>query len=206
METPNTMNTIKLFLALCLSASCGIAWAQTNTPAQNKTQQDIYIDSKGSYFDGVANQLVYTDHVIVTDHVKAWLNCERLTVDVPRNGGHPTNIVAETNVVIDFIDGGQTNHLICEKAVYAYHLSDPITNIVNAITNVAFASTNVSYATTNETVTFTGGPPTLESSESVGTGEKLIYDVPKKTFSGITSSHLKLKGNGTNAPAFNLFK
>jgi lipopolysaccharide export system protein LptA len=182
-----------------LSASCSIARAQTNAPAQDKSEQQIDITSKGSYFDGTAYQLVYTDRVVVTDHVKAWLNCERLTVDVPRTGGHPTNIVAETNVVIDFVDGGQTNHLICEKAVYAYHLSDPITNVVNAITNVA-------YATTNETITFTGGPPTLESSESVGTGDKLIYDVPKKTFSGITSSHLKLHGNGTNASPFQLFK
>lgn len=192
------MNMIKLFLVLCLSAACGIAWAQTNAPAQNASELDI--TSTGSHFDGMANQFVYMGHVYVTDNAKVWLHCERLTIDMPKNGGHPTNILALTNVVIDLFDGHQTNRITCGQSVYAYHLSDPITNVVNAITNVV-------YATTNETITFTLDNPTVTSPDGIGTGDKLIYDVPTKSFSGITASHMKLRqSSGTNATPLDLFK
>ncbi len=66
----------------------------------------------------------------------------QLTADLPRNGGDPTNIVAETNVVIDYLDNkGLTNRISADKAVYDYH-----------------TATNDTVIVTNEIVTFTVAP------------------------------------------------
>ncbi len=130
--------------------------------------------------------------MFVTDHVKARMNCERLTVFVPPDGGHPTNIVAETNVVIDLVDGkGQTNHITAHKAVYSY---------------------GVSFGVTNETVTFTGGDPLpkVESPQMIVTGEPLFLNVGLKRFTGENYHTLFKKApgadNGTNASPFNILK
>ena len=80
--------------------------------------------------------MFYIGHVVVIDP-KAKLWCGQLTVDLPAEGGRPTNIVAITNVVIDTLDDkGQTNHITADKAVYTY-------SVLNSVTN--------------ETITFTGG-------------------------------------------------
>ena len=68
----------------------------------------------------------------------------------PRAADIPTNIVAETNVVIDVLDdNGKTNHITADKAVYAYHLFNPATNVLHSITNVT-----VYAGITNESITF----------------------------------------------------
>jgi lipopolysaccharide export system protein LptA len=198
------MKTIKFLSVLFLSANCGLAGAQTNTPAKNPTAQEVEIDSGSGYFDGITNQIVYTGHVFVTDHVKAWLNCERLTVDLPPNGGHPTNIVAETNVVIDVLDQGQTNHITADKAIYTYQLLNPVTNVVAAITNVT-------YAVTNETVTFIGGNPMpkVENPGYIIFGDPLVFNLTTKKFDGIQRSFAKPRpgsSNGTNASPFDFMK
>ncbi len=199
-------------LFLFLSAGCGLLWAsQTNTVSKAKPEQEIEIDSGGGYFDGITNQIVYYGHVVVTDHVKATLHCERLTVDLPPNGGHPTNIVAETNVVIDFLDEkGQTNRVMADKAVYAYRLLNPVTNIVYSATNAFVVFTNVVYTATNETATFTGTNPVpqVEGPEYVITGSPLVYDVPTKHFSGWSKTIYKPHpgSGGTNASPFDFLK
>jgi lipopolysaccharide export system protein LptA len=185
------MNLKKLFLAWLLSATGAIVWAQTNQPAAKPGEQGVLIHSDSGYFDGLANQMVYLGHVMVTDHLRVTLNCERLTVDVPK-GGDPTNVVAETNVVIDLIDEqGQTNHVTAEKAVYAYLVVDSVTN---------------------QTVTFTGGNPTpkVDNPRAIITGEPLFYNVRTKKFDGKDFSMLikpQPGSGGTNgASPFNLLK
>jgi lipopolysaccharide export system protein LptA len=186
------MKPMKMFLALWLWAPCALLWAQTNQPAKIKPEQQLEIDSDKGYFDGITNQMVYIDHVFVTDHVKSRMNCERLTVDVPRDGGHPTNIVAETHVKIDFVDSkGVTNHITADKAVYAY---------------------SVRFAVTNETVTFTGDNPLpeVENPQMTVSGEPLVYNVALDLFTA-THPHTIFKkrpgaGNDTNASPFNLLK
>src|SRR5580704_15514786 len=133
------MKTRKLLLVLFLSSSCGLAWAQTNAPAAKPVEQDLDISSDSFYFDGITNQMVYLGHVFVTYDVKDRLNCERLTVDLPADRGNPTNIVAETNVVVELLQqNGQTNHVTADKAVYFYQLLNPVTNIVKNITNIVY--------------------------------------------------------------------
>ena len=78
-----------------------------------------------------------------------------LIADVPQAGGHPNHIVAETNVVIDFMDTkGQTNHATCDKAVYVF---------------------NVQNGVTNETVTLTGNP-VMENAQGTQAGDVIIWD------------------------------
>ena len=183
---------MKLFLVLLLVGSCRLAGAQTNTPAHKPAELPLEITSDSGHFDGNTRQMIYLGHVFVTDNVKAKLHCEQLTVDLPSDFGHPTNIVAETEVVIDMLDGkGQTNHITANKAVYAY-------SVVNSVTN--------------ETVTFVGGNPTpkVENPQVIILGEPLILNVNTKTFGG-SNYKMILKqtpnsGNGTNSSPFGFLK
>ena len=180
---------MKKIITLLLAGSCGFIWAQTNTPTQNPPEQQIEISSASGHFDGITHQMIYLGHVFVTD-AKAKLHCERLTVDLPPVGGHPTNIVAETNLVIDVLDDkGQTNHITANKAVYAY-------SVVNAVTN--------------ETVTFTGGNPMpkVENPQFIILGEPLVWNLVTKQFGGPNYRTIfnPNSGKGTNAAPLNFLK
>jgi lipopolysaccharide export system protein LptA len=174
-------------LLLSLAAGAGsVVWAQTNSVAPQPSQQEIGLHSDHFLFDGSARQLVYSDHVRATN-AQGKLTCERLTIYLPPEGSvstRPTNAVAETNVVIDFVDKGDTNHLTCDKAIYDY-------NVVNGLTN--------------ETFTFTGHA-TNTSSKAWITGEPLVWDNVRGRFSGANfESHFKQpggSGGGTNAAPF----
>jgi lipopolysaccharide export system protein LptA len=187
---------MKMLCLLFLLASCGLLRAQTNAPAKAPAEQTIAIDSVHWYVDGISNQMVWYENVYVTDNQKTKLHCERLTVDVPQNDDPLTNIVAETNVVIDMVKDGHTNHITANRAVYAFSLS---TNLVGIIT-------------TNQTVTFTGGDPrpVVESPDGSITGDTLVYNVLTQTFGGDNvRSKFKIKAgkdNGTNGSPFNFSK
>lgn len=177
---------MKIFFVLLLAGSCGVVRAQTNAPAQTTPEPKTEISSDTGHFDGIKNQMIYLGHVFVTDNVKAKLRCEQLTVDLPPDFGHPTNIVAETDVVIDVMDEkGQTNHITADKAVYAY-------SVVNAVTN--------------EMVKFTGGNPTpkVENPQFTITGDPLVLNLVTKQFSGVNYRTIfkqpPTSGNGTNSP------
>lgn len=188
------MKLTKLILALLLSAGGVALWAQTNPPAAKPGEEGVLIHSDSGYFDGLANQMVYLGHVLVTDHLRATINCERLTVGLPPHGGNPTNILAETNVVADFIDEqGMTNHVTANVAIYSYSVANLVTN---------------------ELVTFSGGDPLpkVENPQMIITGEPMVYNVRLKRFSPGTNFTTILKprpgsGNGTNnAAPFNFLK
>ena len=204
------MKTFNFFgvLLLLLATSCGFAVAQTNLPAGKAAEQDLVIVSDSGYFDGVTNQMVYLGHVLVTYNAKDTLNCERLTVDLPADRGSPTNILAETNVVVDVLDEkGQTNHLTADQAVYSFQLLDPFTNVVKSVTNVV-------YAVTNEIITFSGGNPLpkLERPDATIVDDLIIIDVIKRHVS-YAGHHLEIKfkqtshpGDSTNASPFGILK
>ena len=187
---------MKIILMLLLAVNGGLVWAQTNAPATNAPATNAppaqtVIDSEHGYFDGNTRQMIYVGQVVVTD-AKATLHCGQLTINLPPDGSHPTNIVAITNVVIVAIDEkGQTNTITAEKAVYAY-------SVVNSVTN--------------ETVTFTGGEPMpkAENSQVIITGEPLTLDLTTKRYSGsnyrTVFKQSPNSGNGTNASPFNLLK
>lgn len=182
---------MKLFLILLLAGTCGFLRAQTNAPATNSPPSETVITSDTGRFDGVTRQMFYVGHVIVIDP-KATLNCEHLTVNLPPDGGHPTNIVAVTNVVIDTLDDkGQTNHITADKAVYSY-------GVVGAVTN--------------ELITFTGGKPSpkVENPQFTIYGEPLVLNMITKQYGG---SNYKMifkqspnAAGGTNGSPFNLLK
>lgn len=187
---------MKLLLMLLLAFNGGLAWAQTNAPVANSSgtnapplQTDIYSDH--GYFDGNTRQMVYQGNVVATD-AKATLHCGLLTVNLPPDGGHPTNIVALTNVVIVNIDEkGQTNTVTADKAVYTY-------SVVNSVTN--------------EIVTFTGGNPMpkAENAQVIITGEPLVLNLATKIYSGSNYRTVFKQppgsGNGTNASPLNFLK
>ena len=176
---------MKFFLILFLAGGCGLAWAQTNSPAKAPKEQQIEITSDRGLFDQKTMQMTYQGHVVVTDKVKATLQCGQLTVNLPPAGGRPTNIVAK----------GQTNYVTADIATYAYGVL-----------------TNNAVIVTNETVTFTGGNPTpkVENPQVVITGEPLVLNLATKQFGGM---HYKMilkqtptSSKGTNASPFNFLK
>jgi lipopolysaccharide export system protein LptA len=188
------MKTGKFLSVILLCLSWGLAGAQTNAPAGKPVEQDLDINSDSGYFDGITNQMVYLGHVFVIYNLKDTLNCERLTVDLPADHGSPTNIVAETNVVVNVLDEkGETNHITADKAVYTYQLLNPSTNMVNNATNVV-------YAVTNEIITFTGDNPMPRLVNPGGSvdAEPMIFDVIKRSFS--FPHHVEMQFKQTSSP------
>lgn len=155
---------MKTILLLLLAGSCGLVWAQTNLPAQKSPEQEVGVHSDHFYFDGKTRQLVYSGNVVATNW-QGTLTCERLTIKLPPEGAadsHPTEIDAETNVVVDFTKNGDTNHITSDRAIYAY-------GIVSAVTN--------------ETITFTGHAK-AENAKGWMTGEPLVWDNMADRFTG----------------------
>jgi len=176
---------------LLAAGSCRLATAQSNSPVTlPKTPEQTILTSDSAVFDGNSRQMIYYGHVYVTDP-KVKLTCAQLTVNLPPGGGQPTNIVAETNVVVDFTDAkGQTNHVTSDLAVYDY-------KVVGSVTN--------------ETVTFTGHtnyPPRVEYPDYTITSEPLVWDRATGHFRFTSYKmilHQTLSG-GTNSSPLNILK
>jgi len=182
---------MKRIFILLLAASANPLWAQTNLPAPTAPESQVEISSDSGHFDGNTRQMIYLGHVFATD-AKSKLHCGQLTVDLPAEGGHPTNIVAETSVVIDHVDEkGQTNHITSDKAVYSY-------SVVSGVTN--------------EVATFTGGNPTpkVENQQMIIVGDPLVMNLITKQFSGMNYKTIfKQAPNAageTNASPLNFLK
>ena len=158
----------------------------TNTPPG---EQEVGVSAKHFVYDGGKQRVIYYDHVVATN-AQGSLACDRLTIDLPPEGSldrQPTNAVAETNVVIDFVKQGDTNHITCERAIYTYLII---------------------HGATNDTITFVGSattPAKVENSKGWMTGEPLIWDNLSGNFSGLnTETHFKVPAqpaSGTNPPA-----
>lgn len=198
----------KLFYLFFVLIVASAIRAQTNAPAAaapepalpkptnaKPAEQEIGVTSGQFIYDGVKSLAIYFDQVVITN-AQGKLTCERLTISLPPQGttnSQPTNAVAETNVVIDFTDKGDTNHVTCDKAVYAY-------SVVNSVTN--------------ETINFygsTNNPAEVQNAKFTLTGEPLVWDVVAQKFSGsqnVMHFHAPAEGGkGTNsASPFNLFK
>jgi len=166
--------------------------AQTNPVAPAAPLQEIGLHAGHAHYDGLARQLVYFDHVVVTN-AQGRLSCEKLTINLPPDGAadnHPTNAVAETNLDIIFVDNkGKTNHTTCDRGIYNY-------GVVNNVTN--------------ETYTFTGHA-TNTMAEGWFSGEPLIWDNIRQNFDlgSNVDVHLKMRSSadkGTNNSPFNLLK
>ena len=144
------------------STNATMAMTETNRPAASRQREKITIHSEGPYqMDLNAHWVTYQDHVRVTDKQMV-MTCEWLLANLPFHGEHITNIVAQTNVVGDFVDEkNQKWHVTGDKGVYAWHVQDGVTN---------------------ETITLTGNPPQIEqgSSTNTMTGDAIIYNLITK--------------------------
>jgi lipopolysaccharide transport protein LptA len=163
-----------------------LALVTTNAPAPKpQPRPETLIEADGpADFDLAGHRVVYHEHVRV-DSPNMKLSCEWLAADLPQSGGRVTNIVAETNVVIDATDDkGQKMHATGDKAVYVYSVENGVTN---------------------ETVTLTGNAR-LENTQGWLTGDSIIWDRAHERLSVPSNPkmifHQTLNGVaiGTNAP------
>jgi len=132
--------------------------AATNTPPvvqPPKPHPDTLIEADGpADFDLTGRRMIQRDHVRV-DAPEMKMRCEWLAADLPQEGGRVTNIVAETNVVIDFTDEkGKPYHATGDKAVYSYQVQGGVTN---------------------ETITLTGNPAQIDEATVTSFGDEIIY-------------------------------
>lgn len=108
---------------------------------------------------------IYRDDVRV-DNPQMKIRCELLTAEAPKwTNGTYNRVVAETNVVIDWVDEkGSTNHATSDKAVYTYI----VTNVANGMVGSHFE--------TNSTVVLSGGNPIYTNDEVTFHGDPIVYD------------------------------
>jgi lipopolysaccharide transport protein LptA len=169
---------MKIFCSAMLFLAAGILYAsaQTNTVANTVTNKvttpvanhpgtpnvargPIKIDADGpADFDLNRHWVTYRDNVVVTDP-QMKMTCEWLEANLPMNGGGMTNIVARTNVVMDFTDEkGQKTRATGDQAVYFFHVENGVTN---------------------STVTLTANPPgkpKVVQAQNTMTGDAIIWD------------------------------
>jgi lipopolysaccharide transport protein LptA len=181
---------MKRFWLMILAAGGSLlAQAQTNTTGTLPTATRLtLISSASADFDLAGREAIYHGHVRVDDP-QMKLACEQLIADVPQAGGHVNHIVAETNVVIDFVDNkkSQTNHATGDKAVYVYSEQGGVTN---------------------ETITLTGNPQMETADGNTLTGDVIVWDRQNNHLSAsnqkmIFRQNLSGKAAGTNAPTAN---
>jgi len=181
---------MKRTLLILAAGGALLAVGAAIAPAQNLIPggQEVGLTSTHFFYDGANQQVIYSEKVVVTNAMGA-LTCEHLIINLPPEGAldrQPTNAVAATNVVLIFIKKGDTNHVTCDRAIYAYQ---------------------VLHGTTNDTTTFWGSaghPARVENSKGWMTGEPLVWDNLNGNFSGVdTETHFKLPAapsTGTNPP------
>jgi lipopolysaccharide transport protein LptA len=145
---------MKKIICTLIAGLGSCALAQTNVAAVKPPPAPTQINSDAAEFDLAKHHAVYHGHVRVDDP-KVKLTCAWMLMDLPESGGHISHALAETNVVINFLnDKGETNHATADKAVYSY---------------------NVQGVVTNELITLTGSPK-VESADGILTGDVIIWD------------------------------
>jgi lipopolysaccharide export system protein LptA len=156
----------------------------TNQPAA-RPRGPIFIHSAGPAVVDMENHWVtYSDDVLVTNP-EMKLTCEWAKADFPGDWGQATNVVAQTNVVVDYIDPkGQKGRALGDKAVYLFQIENGLTN---------------------ETVTLTGdptnNPPAVEAGENFTNrqiGSQIVYDVRTGKVTFFQPSGIFFPGAGTN--------
>lgn len=167
-----------------------LALVATNPPAAKPQPQQLVIQSVGpAVFEQVGHglRMIYRDHVRA-DSPSLKLRCDWLRADLSQ-AGRPTNIVAETNVVIDATDvKGKPIHATGDRAVYVYDVLDGATNETLTLTNNA-------------------GNATAEYKGITMKGDPIIVDLIRQTITTPNSGETIIRGNftgklpGTNSPA-----
>ena len=186
---------MKTIFALCaVLGICLVLSAQTtsqSTPTQapalvgTSTNGPTTIKADSCEIHLISKVAVYHNNVRVDDP-KMKLTCELLTVEAPEvDAGKFNRAIAETNVVIDWIDEqGLKNHATAEKAVYTY-----------AMTNLAVLPA-IQWQT-NAFVVLTGNPVVTNAQRSFE-GDPLIWDRIRDVVSSPNFHEMKIYQNETN--------
>jgi lipopolysaccharide transport protein LptA len=151
-------------LLIATGLSLGLAQTSTNAPAAHSgspklPRGPLEINADGpTDFDMNRHWATYTENVVVSDE-QMKLTCEWIKANLPLNGVPITNILARTNVVMDFTDEkGQKTRATGDQAVYYFHVQNGVTN---------------------ETVTLTANPPgkpKVTQGKDTMTGDAIIWD------------------------------
>jgi lipopolysaccharide export system protein LptA len=181
-QTNTATNGVESILALVTTNHPPAA--PTNPP--DAKPRYVHIQSTGpAVLDFDNHWVTYSDNVCVTnDQMK--LTCEWIKAEFSAKGDQATNIVAETNVVIDFTDPkGKQGRAIGTNALYVFQVHNGLTN---------------------ETVTLTGDPPEILEGPNYTNRtmtSKVVYDLitrrvtfdsPSGTYYGTTN-----RPTGTNS-------
>ena len=125
-QTNTATNSVDSLLALVTTNRP----AATNQPdPASQPREPLTIKSTGPLIiDMINHWLTYSDNVHVTDG-QMKMTCEWLKANFSANGEQPTNVIAETNVVIDYTDPkGQKGRALGNKAVYLFQVKNGATN------------------------------------------------------------------------------
>ncbi len=155
---------MKAIFALCavLGAGSAVLIAQTTLPPAGSealvppahgTNGPTEIQSQSGQFYMKSNVFIYRGDVHV-DNPQMKLTCGLLTIEAPKlPTGKFNRATAETNVVIDFVNGTPpdltTNHATADKAVYTYS----VTNIVTTASGEGGETNSIIVLTGNSVVT-----------------------------------------------------
>jgi lipopolysaccharide export system protein LptA len=178
-QTNSVTNGVDSILAL-VTTNRPAASPATNQPAPDRARGPVTIKSAGpAVFDMENHWVTYSDQVRVTDP-QMKLTCDWAKANFSGDWKQATNVVAETNVVVDYIDPkGQKGRALGDKAVYLFQVQNGITN---------------------ETVTLTGNPPEiLQDTNHYLTGSAIVYDLMTRRM--IASNSTIVYFRGTNGPA-----
>lgn len=178
---------LALAAGLAIAAQTNLASAPTESPALvgTATNAPTIIQSESGQFFLRSNVFVYRGDVRV-DNPQMKLTCALLTVEAPKVGeGKYNRAVAETNVVIDWIDSQGPNHATADKAVYTYTL-----------TNTALPPAE--HWETNAFVVLTGNP-VVTNSQQVFRADPIIWDRINDVITSTNFLKQQINQNQTNS-------
>jgi len=181
-QTNTATNGVESILALVTTNHPPVA--ATNPPSAKPRY--VHIQSAGpAILDFDNHWVTYSDNVLVSnDEMK--LTCEWIKAEFSAHGDQATNIVAETNVVIDFTDPkGKQGRAIGTNALYVFQVQDGLTN---------------------ETVTLTGDPPEIFEGQNYTNhtvASKVIYDLITRRVKLEAPNGVAFTPGTSNSPAGN---
>jgi lipopolysaccharide export system protein LptA len=163
--------------------------SQTNEPAEIRPTE---IQSSSGQFFMKSNVFVYRGDVRV-DNPEMKLRCELLTIEAPKlASGKFNRATAETNVVIDFVNGTPpnrtTNHATAEKAVYT-----------STVTNIA--EPPALQWQTNSLIVLTGNP-VVTNVQGTFQGDPIVMDRIADTITSPNFLHMTVNQSTSNSPSF----
>lgn len=210
------MKTLLILLAslvLSLSVQAQMELSATNPAAATNlisTTNSVSADALSSSTNSIASTnrieifsdsaefLIETNIAVYTGNVRASygetkLNCDVLTLHVPKGGERPDYMVADRNVIIDTKDkSGKPVHAIGDKAVYTYNLENGVTNEVMVLSGDAFIRTGDGSSLKADPIIWNLAKGTI----NVASPHMIINQAPKETSTNKPASSL----SHTNQP------